>query len=102
MGGEGVKSESGEAGASRDEIDINKVGISFAANDSITLGLNYQETELKTAGAKVGGDEEVTMVSIGYNLGGLGIQIQYAQVDNVLNSSGSDAEALQIRTIQKF
>ena len=102
VGAEVVKSETAAAAASQDEIDINKVGISFAANDSITLGLNYQEAEMQTAGAKVGSDEEVTMVSIGYNLGGLGIQIQYAQVDNVLNSTGTDAEALQIRTIQNF
>ena len=102
IGVEKQKSETAEAAAAQDETDTNRAGISFAVNDSLTLGLNYQETELTTNGAKIGKDEEVTMVSIGYNLGGLGIQIQYAQVDNLLNSSGSDAEALQIRTIQNF
>ena len=102
VGVEKQKGETAEATADQDETDTNRAGISFAVNDSLTLGLNYQETELKTAGAKIGNDEEITMVSIGYNLGGLGIQIQYAQVDNLSNTAGSDAEAFQIRTIQNF
>ena len=42
------------------------------------------------------------MISVGYNFGGLGIQIQYAQVDNLNNAANVDAEAFQIRTIQQF
>jgi len=42
------------------------------------------------------------MVTLGYNMGGLGIQIQYADISDLGNSAGVDAEALQIRTIQKF
>jgi len=102
LGAEKQKSETSASAATQIETDTNKVGVSFAASDSITLGLNYQETEKKTGGTKASSDEEVVMVSIGYNLGGLGIQLQYAQVDNHLNVSGSDAEAFQIRTIQQF
>jgi len=104
VGAEKQKSENAATAATQVDTDTNKVGISFAASDAITIGLNYQETEKKTGGVKVANtsDEEVIMVSIGYNLGGLGIQLQYAQVDNLLNASGSDAEAVQIRTIQQF
>ena len=102
VGAEKQKSETSASAATQVETDTDKAGISFAANDAITIGLNYQTTEKKTGGADAGADEDVTMVTIGYNLGGLGIQIQYAQVDNLLNVKGSDAEAIQIRTIQQF
>ena len=104
VGAEKQKSETAATVAAQVERDTNKVGISFAASDSLTIGLNYQETEKKTGGAKVAGtaDEEITMLTLGYNMGGLGIQIQYADISDLGNAAGVDAEALQIRTIQKF
>ena len=42
------------------------------------------------------------MVSVGYNMGGLGLSISYADVENVSNVNGTDEEQVQIRTIQKF
>ena len=102
VGAEKQKSETAAAAASQVETDTNKGGISFAVSDSVTLGLNYQETEKKTGGVKSADDEKITMVSIGYNMGGLGIQIQYADISDLGNATGVDAEALQIRTIQKF
>jgi len=102
VGVEKQKSEDAATTATQDETDTNRAGISFAVSDAITLGLNYQETELKTGGVKNTNDEEAVMVSVGYNFGGLGIQLQYAQVDNLQNQANVDAEAFQIRTIQQF
>ena len=102
VGAEKQKSETAATTAAQVETDTNKVGISFAASDSLTIGLNYQETERKTGGTKAANDEEITMISLGYNMGGLGIQIQYADISDLGNAAGVDAEALQIRTIQKF
>jgi len=42
------------------------------------------------------------MVSVGYNMGGLGLEISYAEIDNVAGTSGSDGDAFQIRTVGKF
>ena len=102
VGAEKQKSETSATTATQVETDTNKVGISFAASDSLTIGLNYQETEKKTGGTKAGNDEEITMLTLGYNMGGLGIQIQYADISHLGNAAAVDAEALQIRTIQKF
>ena len=102
VGAEKQKSETSAATSSQVETDTDKVGISFAASDSLTIGLNYQETEKKTAGVTASVDEEITMLTLGYNMGGLGIQIQYADISNLGTSSSVDAEALQIRTFQKF
>ena len=42
------------------------------------------------------------MIQVGYNLGGLGLEFSFAQVENAGNSSGKDADIFQIRTRQKF
>lgn len=96
------KSETPEATASQQELKTQKAGITFAANDNLSLGINYLETERKEAGVDQGNDEEIIMASIGYNFGGLGIEMTYAEVDNVNQSASTDAEVFQIRTIQKF
>lgn len=95
------KSETAEATATQDEYEYKKAGITFAANDNLSLGINYLEGEKKTNGADQGNDEEIIMASVGYNFGGLGLEITYAEVDNA-GYTTDDAEVLQIRTIQKF
>lgn len=100
----GVQTMKDEAGtvASKVEYKQDKIGATYAINDNLSVGINYQETEKKTAGVKSTGDEETMMIGIGYNLGGVAIDINYADVDNLGNTSGTDAEFFQIRTIQKF
>ena len=88
--------------AAKTETEIATYGVTFAANDNLSFGLSYKETELTTAGVKATSDEETILVGVGYNFGGLGIDLNYAQVDNYGNTSGQDAEIFQIRTIQKF
>ena len=88
--------------ASKIEWDVVRYGLTFAANDNLSFGVSYQETEEKVNGAAAASDEETILVGVGYNLGGLGIDLNYAQVDNLSNTTGTDAEFFQIRTIQKF
>ena len=102
VGVEKMDFESAATTATQDESDITKAGITFAASDTLSLGLQYAETERKSGGTKYANDEEVIMASIGYNFGGLGIQINYADVEHVNNAAATDAEVMQIRTIQKF
>jgi len=101
LGVQTMKDEAGTA-ASKVEYNQDKIGATYAINDNLSVGINYQETEKKTAGVKSASDEETLMVGIGYNLGGIAIDINYADVQNLANTSGSDAEFFQIRTIQKF
>ena len=95
------KEDSGTV-ASKVEKEAVRYGLTFAANDNLSFGISYQETEEKTAGVKAASDEETILVGVGYNFGGLGIDLNYAQVDNLSNTTGDDAEFFQIRTIQKF
>lgn len=95
------ESETSAVAASVVATSSDKAAISFAASDNLTLGVVRIETEKKTGGTKTALDEEIVMVQAGYNLGGLGIEISYAEINNAGNASG-DSEALQIRTLTKF
>ena len=41
-------------------------------------------------------------ISVGYNLGPIGVEVMYAETDNLAHSSADDVEGLQIRTVYKF
>jgi len=78
---------------------VNKsYGVTYAVNDDLSVGLQYGE-------ASEGDDtveEETTALSVGYSLGGMGIEFTYAQVDNIGAASGTNGDGFQIRTITKF
>jgi hypothetical protein len=73
-------------------------GATFAANDNLTVGLYIGKSD-KNGEAK---DEESKMIQVGYNLGGIGLEIGHMQIENIGYSSGDDADITFIRTIQKF
>ena len=83
------------------ERETTTIGATFSASDNVSIGVYQIETEETDNGTKAALDEEVKMVQIGYNLGGLGLSISYADIENISHAAG-DAEQLQIRTIQKF
>ena len=41
------------------------------------------------------------MIGVGYSLGGIAIDVNYAMAEN-FNNTTQDRDVLQIRTIQKF
>lgn len=77
------------------------VGATFAANDKLSVGISYSETEEDANGTVAANDEEVTMLQLGYNMGGISVVASYAEQENVSNATG-DAEYFQLHTIQKF
>lgn len=84
-----------------DEKESDSFGITYAVNDKVSLGLAYYETEFTDAGVKDAQEEEITMIGLGYSLGGLAIDVNYAMTENY-NFGTTDRDTLQIRTIQKF
>ena len=102
VGIERQKVENIATAATQIENQSDKASVVFAVNDNLSLGLQYIETEKKDGGTKAANDEKITMAEIGYNFGGLGIQLQYADIENTGNAANQDEEAFQIRTIQKF
>jgi hypothetical protein len=85
----------------KDEMQSDLIGITFAASDKLSFGLSRVETEYEDAGVKDAQEEETVMLGVGYSLGGLAVDINYAQTDNY-GFTAQDRDTLQIRTIQKF
>jgi len=80
------------------DTDTRQYGVTYAVNDNMTIGAYMQETEVEGQTT----DEESKMLQVGYNLGGLGFTVSYAENENVNNVSGADSEQIQIHTVQKF
>jgi len=89
-----------EETAAASDVDQVQYGITYAASDNLSVGIYQMESE--TPNNTSDKDEEIKMAQVGYNLGGLGISLSYAEIENVNGSANVDAEQLQIRTIQKF
>jgi len=85
----------------KDEVNTQTIGITYAVNDKLSLGIVRAEAEFIDAGTKDPQEEETTMFGVGYSLGGVAVDINYAQTENVAFSE-TDRDTLQIRTIQKF
>jgi len=90
------------ATASQDEYKTNEFGIGFAASDNLTLSLVHIVTDGDNDGTDFASKEKITGVGIGYNLGGIAVELSYADVSDAGGTSGSDGEAFQFRTVQKF
>jgi len=75
-------------------------GVTAALSDNFSAGVTYIETDRNTAGLV---DEEITMASIGYNLGPVMVTASYTQLSNASgNASTADVEAFNLRVGTKF
>jgi hypothetical protein len=79
------------------QVESNDFGITIAANDKLSFGLNYIESEVDDLNK----DEEITMAQIGYNLGAVGIAVGYADVQNY-RGTAVDREQGFVRLSTKF
>ena len=84
--------------AATNDYENTSYGVTYAANDQISVGLQYGEASNGDDTV----DEETTAFSVGYSLGGMGVELTYSQTDNIGNVSGEDGEAIQVRTVAKF
>jgi hypothetical protein len=83
-----------------------RVNATFAASDNMALGVSYTETEESLGNTATGyltqTKEEMTALTVGYNIAGLGFNFSYAEIENVGGASGTDATTWQIQTKQAF
>lgn len=73
--------------------------VGYAINDNWSTSVERIQSSKKTAGTV---DEEVMSYTVGYNLGGLGVALQYSTTDNISGVNGTDNEVLQVRTVFAF
>jgi hypothetical protein len=76
-------------------------GVTFNAADNLSIGLGYVVTEDDDAG-NTNPDEKISLITLGYNLGGLGIELSYADTSDAGNTAGADTQVFQARTVVAF
>jgi predicted porin len=89
-----VSSEGGSSSFDRNTVIL---GIAYPASKEVTIGAYYQTTEDDTA-ATTTADEDVKMISVGYNLGGGSIALSVIDVENRANVRNADSQGLMITT----
>ena len=81
-----------------DEETHTGVGVTFAASDVLSFGVEMTKMDKDGTAS----DEDGLSVGVGYDLGGLVITAQYLEIENAGGITGKDAEAFLIRTVAAF
>jgi len=96
----GVDRQNYDSGAvSNSDTKQTRISAVFAASDAIKIGARYTKVDQdgKTD------DEKMKTLEVGYNLGGLGIELAVGKMENVGGASANgDADVYQLRTRQAF
>jgi len=98
----GVEKRDLDDGAGAKDIKGMYYGATANLSDQLSVGIGYTVAEDDTTTSNP--DEKQTVVTIGYNFGGLGIELSYADVENAANSNANsaDGEVMQLRTKASF
>jgi len=94
--------DDGTTSAEENSIEtVTAISATYAISDSLSIGYENLTGEFETSALK---DEESDAITVGYNLGGLGVSVMYVESDNIAGGSTAQdtQEELQIRTVYKF
>ena len=89
---------------SKAETETTEYGLTYKINNNASAGIGRIKTQGKTAAGAgyAGGDEEITYLQIGYNLGGFSTQLSVIDVENVGFTATQDATAYVLKFGTKF
>jgi len=79
------------------EVKSSEAGVTFAATDNLTLGVAYVSTDISSQSR----DEDITMATVGYNLGAISTSVTYSQVENTAGGT-TDDDFFNVRIGTKF
>ena len=94
--------DDGTTAAVENSVDtVTAISATYAISDSLSIGYERLTAEFESSAKK---DEETDAITVGYNLGGLGVSVMYVESDNIAGVSTAEGsqEELQIRTVYKF
>ena len=99
VGADHIQYEDGTTAQTADR-DTTILGLAYAASKDVTVGVYHQTTtpELNAGGKQ---DENMNMISVGYNLGAGSIALSIVDVEgfgNAANANGADYQGLMITT----
>jgi hypothetical protein len=87
-----------EAFVTGSESQYTSYGATYAVSDALSVGVQYAETSLTAATS----DEEVLSYTVGYNLGGQVVSVQFHDVENKGTTKGTDGQAVELRIKSSF
>jgi len=79
------------------EIKSKEAGVTFAASDNLSLGIAYATSDISNQTR----DEDITMATVGYNLGAISTSVTYSQVENTAGGT-TDDDFFNVRIGTKF
>jgi hypothetical protein len=74
--------------------DTTILGVAYKVSDAVTVGAYYQETS-NEGPASTARDEEIRMLSIGYNLGGASVALNIVDLENNNKATAGQKEDYQ-------
>jgi hypothetical protein len=104
VGTDQIRYRAGADTSNTGDANISTYGVSFAVNDQVSAGLYYNHTTDESTSATKQ-DENVKMLSVGYNLGPASISVNYAQIEGAANATtgtNADYDVVQIATKVAF
>ena len=72
--------------------EVTYLTATYAVNDQVSLGIQHTVAGSEGTGA-CAKDEETLGLSLGYNFGPIGLEVMYAETDNLGHSNAEDVEA---------
>jgi len=82
------------------ESEYTSIGATVALTDSISVGVQYANAE--EAAGFAASDETTLSATVGYNLGGQVVTLQYTEVEDQKGVTGVDGDALELRIKSAF
>lgn len=77
------------------------LGAVFAVNDNVSLGVARTKVEWETAASKTA-DEEITSISLGYNLGPVTVAATHYQMEGASGETNNDSDGFHLTSTIKF
>jgi hypothetical protein len=100
VGMDHVMFEAGTHANGTGDHDTTLLGVAYKASDTVSIGAYYQKTT-DEATASTAQDEEVRMLSVGYNLGGASVSVNLVDVEgngNAAAGAKDDSQGIIITT----
>ena len=77
---------------------VKSASVSYNVSDNLSVSIERHEATQLGATAK----EKATLIGVGYNMGGLGLEAYYMSSEDIAGTPGNDGNTVQLRTVFGF
>ena len=84
------------------EIESKSIGLAYAVNKDISVGIAHGRTTDNSSAAKKAADEKITTISMGYSLGPVALGLSAGKVENYGNTANTEGKAVMFQAGTKF